>query len=328
MTKKHGWFLLVSIVLLSGVQWILFAAPSQQRSQVDVRVTKQATKNDSTAPLNDAAGRLDNRSSNVSITPVHQSVSFEPADVLAGIHDDSIRSVSNIKKRADSGRPGVAWWACEYPNGMPVILWLNLVFCAVTAGVLGLLLRNARQTQDRLQSAIRVVPREADLALKREMERDWSTFNSRFERLERKVDDIASNLTNQHDTTAVTSREAESEKVAIESSPPVLRYHPIPTNEGSFRLGSTTPQLKPAESVYELEYQDSSGSSVQFRLVSDVSIYRRAIKSPDNYLDTVCESENEHNSLATRIETVIPGLARKAGDGWKVERKARIKYVN
>ncbi len=108
--------------------------------------------------------------------------------------------------------------------------------------------------------------------------------------------------------------------------PEQVKYHPIPTETGSFLVAYAKNTRIPRESVYELRLQDGFGQVIRFNLIDDGAVHGLAIRSPERYIDTVCSSINDCFPGAKRIMTLEPGRARRENDKWLVTDKASIRY--
>jgi hypothetical protein len=142
-------------------------------------------------------------------------------------------------------------------------------------------------------------------------------------RLEAQADGVA----------AVVSHDAVEDKVELELGdtialevPPVVAdtawYLPAPTPDGQFAEGSATLQV--GKSIYRLRSAD--GHNGYFEMLSSPDALATALISVSQFVKPVCRIEGNTHRLPQRVETVEEGTAQRDGNGWRVVRKATVKF--
>jgi len=53
----------------------------------------------------------------------------------------------------------------------------------------------------------------------------------------------------------------------------------------------------------------------------------RALNSPNLYLETVCDYENQYNTLSKGIKVINKGEVSLEGEDWVVKKKIKIKFI-
>jgi uncharacterized phage infection (PIP) family protein YhgE len=107
-----------------------------------------------------------------------------------------------------------------------------------------------------------------------------------------------------------------------------ILFFPVPSLNGVFKeeLGSTIQRTN--ISYYRFVLESESQAKVYFQPADETSM-QTALNSPEQYIFCVCAGENVFNQQASRIETTVPGIARKNGTVWQIrpEDKLKIKFV-
>jgi hypothetical protein len=101
-------------------------------------------------------------------------------------------------------------------------------------------------------------------------------------------------------------------------------YLPSPFEEQKFAVEDVSENEKPT-SLYVAKI-DSKTSKGTISLIETANL-SRALNSPELFLETVCEYENQYNSLAKGIKVINVGELCLEGQDWVVTKKIKIKFI-
>ena len=100
-------------------------------------------------------------------------------------------------------------------------------------------------------------------------------------------------------------------------------YLPAPTSDGWFPEDS--PALQVGKSIYRLRTND--GLNGYFEMLTSSDALATALISVSQFVKPVCRIEGDTNRLPQRVETLEEGTAQRDGNGWRVVRKATVRFV-
>ena len=120
-----------------------------------------------------------------------------------------------------------------------------------------------------------------------------------------------------------------SMELAVNTAPEIpkkrTKFYSVEPRDGiSFNEAGFTDDFIATESVYFIELQNDH--LAHFNLVNDMDTMGRAIKYKKELIDMACES-NSTSIGSKSIVTEKPGVALKDGNKWKIQQKAKIKFV-
>lgn len=109
----------------------------------------------------------------------------------------------------------------------------------------------------------------------------------------------------------------------VEPAPVAETYYlPAPTPDGLFTEESRVLQV--GKSIYRLRSTD--GMNGYFEMLSSPDAIATATISVSQFVKPVCRIEGNTHRLPQRIETLEEGTAQREGNGWRVVRKATVKF--
>ncbi len=109
----------------------------------------------------------------------------------------------------------------------------------------------------------------------------------------------------------------------VESAPVAETYYlPAPMPDGLFTEESR--MLQVGKSIYRLRSTD--GMNGYFEMLSSPDAIATATISVSQFVKPVCRIEGNTHRLPQRIETLEEGTAQREGNGWRVVRKATVKF--
>lgn len=101
-------------------------------------------------------------------------------------------------------------------------------------------------------------------------------------------------------------------------------YLPSPFEDRRFAVEDVSEIEKPT-SLYIAEVDPKNNKGI-ISLIETADL-TRALNSPNTFLETVCDYENQYNPLAKGIKVVTDGEVCLEGEDWVVKRKIRIKFI-
>jgi len=102
-------------------------------------------------------------------------------------------------------------------------------------------------------------------------------------------------------------------------------YFPPPSPAGVFDGAQQNDRLSP-ESAYRFEVRSQTPDQAQFRFEAEPGRVARFLTYRNYMIEPACDSENSYGSQHTRIVTQREGEAVRENGGWRVIRKALIRY--
>ncbi len=114
--------------------------------------------------------------------------------------------------------------------------------------------------------------------------------------------------------------------VPRDAPPKEVFYLPVAMGKLLFDDRQKSESVRYGISVFQFAILDETGFRAQFSFIDDRSVKRRALNTPELYIDPVCESENSLKPHKSSFVTVEEGIAEKRGDRWEVTQKSKIQY--
>lgn len=108
-----------------------------------------------------------------------------------------------------------------------------------------------------------------------------------------------------------------------ENSNQKVFYLPSPFEENKFSKEDSS-EIRTATSLYEINYNSNTYAG-HITLIQNAD-FKKALNSPDLYLEKACIYDNAYNINATRVEVTQKGEVELDGDDWLVTKKLRIKF--
>ena len=102
-------------------------------------------------------------------------------------------------------------------------------------------------------------------------------------------------------------------------------YFPPPSPEGIFDASRQMDRLLP-ESAYRFEARSQTPDQATFRFEAEPGRVARFLTYRNYMIEPACDSENSYASQHTRIATQREGEAVRENGGWRVVKKALIRY--
>ncbi len=102
-------------------------------------------------------------------------------------------------------------------------------------------------------------------------------------------------------------------------------YFPPPSPAGTFDGAQQNDRLSP-ESAYRFEVRSQTPDQATFRFEAEPGRVARFLNYRNYMVEPACDSENSYSSQHTRITTQREGEAVRENGGWRVTRKALIRY--
>lgn len=122
------------------------------------------------------------------------------------------------------------------------------------------------------------------------------------------------------------------ESASVFAQPPVpalprdeVLYFPPPSPAGLFDETQQADRLSP-ESAYRFEVRSQTPDQAQFRFEAEPGRVARFLNYRNYMVEPACDSENSYASQHTRIATQREGEAVRETGGWRVTKKALIRY--
>ncbi len=109
-------------------------------------------------------------------------------------------------------------------------------------------------------------------------------------------------------------------------SPIKILYGSTPQNNGSFNELSVSDTFRQSASYYEFKIDMNDPGLAHFSFVEDPEAVRSAIGYPETFILPVCKANNALSKDAKRIKTTEPGILKKEGNQWILNKKAIIEY--
>ncbi|MBC7570997.1 MAG: hypothetical protein H7319_14860 [Spirosoma sp.] len=102
-------------------------------------------------------------------------------------------------------------------------------------------------------------------------------------------------------------------------------YFPPPSPAGIFDGAQQNDRISP-ESAYRFEVRSQTPDQAQFRFEAETGRVARFLTYRNYMIEPACDSENSYASQYTRIITQREGEAVRENGGWRVVKKALIRY--
>lgn len=118
---------------------------------------------------------------------------------------------------------------------------------------------------------------------------------------------------------------APEQPAAPEPPRDTVLYFPPPSPDGLFDGAQQTDRLTP-ESAYRFDVRSQTPDQAQFRFEAEPSRVARFLTYRNYMIEPACDSENSYSAQHTRIVSIRAGAATRENGGWRVTKKALVRY--
>lgn len=119
----------------------------------------------------------------------------------------------------------------------------------------------------------------------------------------------------------------KSTAIELNIEKPKSIYLPSPFDYNKFSVEDAS-NTKKNDSLYRIKLDDNSGQTGEIQILEDAD-FEKALNSPGQFLEPVCDYENLYINTVKRIENSKnnKGKVKREGDDWIVTERILIKFI-